>query len=472
MTNALTRAFANSLRSYVSAKASVSSSSEALLARGPGGVITHRPDLARAQEQLLHFRGWVYAAVRPIAQRIAGQPIHVGKRGRKMTSRKSHQPIDVEPLESHPILDLIHDPNDLMVAWSLIYITVASLELTGRALWWVPDRKKILPIPTSWIKSFEGSTRITSFRVQPPNTGEWFDLPADQCCYFVYPDPADPHGAVAPLQAAGAAVDADESITTSQASMFRRGIHPSHAIIVGKNPSPNIPGGVRPHLTPAQQRQIISAIQKRYSGVFHHGEPLILDGLIEDVKKLSNTPEEMDWQNSGKTTKERILQGFGVNGIIIGQVEGANRASSTEADRHFVEYTLNPKIELISQTMTEWFRWIFNDDALVIWIEPCVPKDEDSRIKWLGLMATKGAITGDELRELSPFDLELGLPEFSKPLGGGGPAPEDPDMAKIAAATEKLADSIKSWDDGSRDIYERTRTIANRLFQNNGCEHQ
>jgi len=114
-----------------------------------------------------------------------------------------------------------------MVAWSLIYSTVASMELTGRSLWWLPKREKVYPIPTSWIVGMEGSTEITSFSVRPPTSGEAFPIPADECCFFSYPHPGDAHSAWSALQACGAAVDADENMTASQIAMFRQGIHPS-----------------------------------------------------------------------------------------------------------------------------------------------------------------------------------------------------------------------------------------------------
>jgi phage portal protein BeeE len=314
----------------------------------------------------------------------------------------------------------------------LIFTTVASLELTGRSLWWLPAKKQILPIPTSWITGFEGTTKFTAFNLRPPNSGEEFALPADECCYFSYPDPGDPHGAQSPLQAVAGAVDADESMTASQASMFRRGIHPSHAIILGKQPHPEMPGGLRQHLTAAQHRQIIEAVRKRYADVTRHGEPLILDGLIEDVKRLSNTMAEMDYLQSGKVTKERIMQGFGVNPIIAGQVEGANRASSLAAEDHFCAYTVNPKIELLSQCLTEWLSPMFGGD-LVVWIEPCVADDADAKRQWATLLAQHSALTGDELRALSPFELEDG--KFPDPISSG------------PAADQQLADAARGMND-------------------------
>lgn len=395
MTDALKRASAASSRSYLAAKASVGQAVESMLANAGGSGLIHRPDLMQSAEQIRSNRGWVRAAIRPISQRIAGQPIRVGtaKAGSRTGTKAA---ADVKPLDSHPLLDLLADPNDLGTAWGLIDVTVQLLELTGRCLWWLPQRKQILPIPTTWLVGFEGTTKITAFKVRPPHSAEPWMIPADECAYFHYPHPGDPHGAFCPLMAVASAVNADEEMDRSQAAMFRQRINPVHAIIVGRD----VESKRRPRLTGAQQRQIITAIKKRYGGAVNHHDPLILDGLIEDVKRLSNTPAEMDWLDSGKVTKEKILLGFGVNEIIIGSKE-ANRASAASADKHFCQYTVNPKIELLSQCLTEWLAPMFGGD-IVVWIEPCVSNDSDTVLKSLNVAAKYSVITGDELRALLP----------------------------------------------------------------------
>jgi len=414
MSDALSKAFADAERSYLASKASVADLTGALLSQGPGGIPLQRSDLSRATEQIKHFKGWPFVAIRAIASRIAGQPIRRGY-PKKPKRLKADEPTG-EALDSHPLLDLLNGPNDLMVAWSLIYVTVASMELTGRQLWWLPKREKIYPIPTSWILSLEGSTEITGFTVRPRLLGEQFSIPAEECCYFCYPDSSDPHGAWSPLQAAAGAVDSDEAMLDSQVSMFLRGIHPPHAIIVGKEPIDGIPGGLRPRLTSVQQRQIISAILKRYEGIGRN-EPIILDGLVEDIRKISNSPEEMDWRDSSRITKARILQTFGVTPIIVGEVEGANRAPAAAADRHFCDTCINPKLVLMSQCMTEWLGPMFGD-GLWVWIEPAQADDADLRLQRATLLVQGGAISAPELRRLSPFNLPEN-PALANTLVGG-----------------------------------------------------
>jgi HK97 family phage portal protein len=420
MTDHLKAQLAAADRSYLSAKLAVAVAADEMLAVSRGGLPFNAPNLGNAAEQLRHFTGWVYASVRPIAQRIAGQPIRVARVGKSRPIRGTRAVTpDAEPLDSHPLLDLLADPNELQVAWSLLYVTVASLELTGRQLWWLPTidgRRQILPLPSSWLESTEGSTRYTGFRIRPPGAAQAETIDADECCYFAYPSPADPRGVVSPLQAAAAAVDADEHIQQSQSAMFQNGIHPTHALIVGKRASPDgVAGGDRPQLTGPQRRQLIETINKLYRGAAKHGEPLILDALIEDVKRLSNLPEEMDWLDSSKFLKARIAQAFGTNPIVMGEIEGANRASSTEAERHFVTFTVNPKIELLSQCLTEWLGPMFGG-GIKVWIEPCTPRDDELEIRRMQLLAQFGAIEANELRTWA------GLPPVdwgNAPVGAG-----------------------------------------------------
>lgn len=402
--DSITKALADSERSYISAKAAVGTLRNELLARGPSGGLVQRSDFSKAKEQLTHFRGWPYAAIRPIAQKIAGQAVHVGRATGTLRKSKHAIPDDVQELESHPILDMLSNPNELMVGWSLVFSLVASLELTGRQLWWHPEmdgKRSALPIPTSWLVDFQGATQFETFFIRPPNhAGEPIPIPADEACYFCYPHPGDPHGCISPLQAAGMAVDADEYIQASQRSMFETGIHPKHALIVGRNKGAT--GGaatpiMRPRLSGSQRRQLIRSVLEVYGGVHKHGEPLILDGLIEDVKRLSSTVLEMDYLSSSKLTKERITQCIGTNPIIMGQVESANRASSLAAEEHFAEFTVNPKIELISQTLTEWLAPMFGG-GIRIWIEKVVPSDTEMELQRMKILAQFGAVTVNEMR--------------------------------------------------------------------------
>lgn len=365
----------------------------------------------------------------------------------------------LEPLDQHPLLDVLADPNPLMVAWSLMFSAVASLELTGRSLLWatVQDGKRVLmPIPTTWIESIDH--KRTVFTIRPAGLAKSFPVPGDEVCHFFYPDPSNPYGCLSPLQQIAEAVEADNSIQLSQWRAFKNGINPRVALVVGKNPG--IPGageGVRPRLNARQRRQLFNAIMSEYGGEENTDKPIILDGLIERVEKLSTTPREMDFLNSSKLTKARILQGFGVNPILLGETEGANRASAYVAEEIFVSNKINPIIQLLSQTMTEWLGPVFSkpNEKLVVWIEPAVARDAEMELRRWQVGGQLGFVSPNEYRRTL-----LGLPD----LPGGDmpsfqsaePEPEPEPAAAVASASSAASEDVtggeeEAGEDGSEE---------------------
>lgn len=424
--DALSRAFSDGERSYLACKASLANSpADSLLATAGGGMpgMLNRSNMGRAAQQLKAYRGWSYVAIRCVANRIAGQAVNLFRvTGKKSPPRaKQAQPSNLEPIEQHDLLTLLADPNPLGTRWTFLYSTVCNILLSGKAFWWLTeDEVKGKPalywLPSSWVEGYEGSSRITSWSVRPPGMAESFPIPAEDMTYFHTPDPSDPSAAVSPLMACSDAVEADQYITASQRGAFSRGMYPSMALIVGKHAGPDgsINCGARPQLSGAQRKQLIRAVRNIWSQTIHQGDPLILDGLVEDVKRLQAMPNEMDWIESGKALRERILMSYSVNGIVAGQVESANRASSTEAERHFVNNAVNPLAVAMSEAMTEWIgqRFSTEGEKLVLQIEPCVVHDEDLEMRKFQLLAQSGAISADELRAWA------GLPKLPHGLGG------------------------------------------------------
>lgn len=388
------------MRTSFAIKAASSPSVANVVASGQAlGMV--RPSVTTASEQLSHFKGWVWSAVRLIASRIAGQSIYVAREP-KRPKRGKQLGDDLEPLDSHSLLDALADPSELHTEWSLKFVTVASLELTGRALWWVTKdngRQVILHIPTSWIVSVDA--RRTVWKIRPNGSTEEFPLSGDEVCHFFYPDPADPLGAISPLSRIAEALLTDEEISTAQFKAFRNGIFPKVVLTAGRLPdSPNGVKGNRPCLTAEQRQQLITAIKGAYQGTLRADEPFIIDGLIEDISKLSNTIAEMDFLNSAKLTKSKVLQGFGVSPILLGEVEGANRASATVADEIFCAAKVNPLIELLSQSMTAWLGPMFAGprEKLCVWIDPAVANDPELDLKRWELGSWMGAVTKNEFR--------------------------------------------------------------------------
>ncbi len=430
--NAISKALADTSRSYAMAKASVGSIDPGTLAAGPSGLV-NRPSLGKHRQQYDAFRGWQYVAISAIAKRVSSRQMFVGRvTSRPNLSRSKAQWLknvlpdrlkavgeSLEPLESHPLLDAMNDPNPIMVRWVLSYVTICSLELTGKAYLWMRDNGKRIefwPLPSHWVEPDHTGGLFAGFQVRPDGFAEPFPLQGHEVAYVPLPDPKDPIlGSLSPLQSQARAVNTDDSIQEAQQRAFENGIFPSHVVIVGKDAA-----GMRPRLTGPQQTQIIGAIRKRYVGTSKANEPLILDGLIEKVERLSSMPAEMDFIDSGKQTKGRIMQAFGVNPLIVGEVEGANRAQAVVAEQSFCSNVINPLLDLLGQVFTSRIAPAFatGDERLVVWFEPAEARDEELRARRWQAALKGGIVTGNEYRVHL-----LNLPErseFAGPVSTGG----------------------------------------------------
>jgi len=422
-------------------------------------------------EQESKFVGWPFAAIRPIAQTVAGQSFMLAKmpggaksadsvcgKLRKNAAREDllavpgqgtylvpkfvaqqlKRPAEgLELFSQHPLLDVLRNPNPLMVTWQLLYSMIGSLELTGWSHLWLTfadGRRVVWPLPTSWVspihKDKEGNPKaFAQWAVKPGGTGEPIEVPGDEVVPIHYCNPADLLGAVSPLGAQARAILTDELIQQAQHRIMENSIWPRYAFIAGDIEDPDGDSMGRPLMEQWQRDELFSLLKQMYGGTMQAGEPIILDRLLRDVKELGNKPHEMDFQNSGEITKKRILTGFGTSGYIIGESEPGSRAASAMARHHFANFTINPKIELISQILTAFVapRLAKGNEKLFLWIDPYEPEDREETRKDVETLVKGKAINRDEMRatlrgsaHLPPLEdgqnVYVGLAEALEPL--------------------------------------------------------
>lgn len=404
-------------------------------------------------EQYRHYTGWVYSSVRIIAQSIAAQPMHVAKLPRAASGgfkrtkdfggrgklyapngvyskdcaarqiwMKRHLPSglkghyeNAELLETHPILECIQNPNPLMSRSALMYVTSVSIELTGKSFWWVafndahdPKDPNSLPIsiwylPSHWVEPIHVPGELfKAWRVIPDGVGSPFYIPRQHMIYFNSPDPSNPFGTYSNLQAQARAVISDEAIAEAQRQTFQRGIFPGYAVTIGGLPDEDGGGGDgdAPLLTKPQRQQIVGIIKRAYQGAVNFDEPIILDRLIKRIDKITQSPAEMGFRDSGDYTKGKITQSYGVNPIVMGQIEQANRASAAAAKENLYDIAVNPRINMISETLTMFVGGAFStpSDRLLLFIEECVASDPDSDRAIVETLGKQGAIMRNEAR--------------------------------------------------------------------------
>jgi phage portal protein BeeE len=457
---------------------------------------------ARHQEQYAHFTGWCYAAIKCIAHRLAGQKIKMGRKveepsivswqydrppGRKLhlaDKLKSTSMVvksidsDIEQIENHPVLDALARPNSIMTGWSLIFSTVASIELTGISYWWFvkgeEDQLQIWPLPAHWVTPIHDSNKrlFAYYRIRPTGiVGEGITVPHDEVARFSLPDPANPTGVVSPLQTQAPAVATDESIQVAQHRYFKNGIFPGVIIRAGRLPSmTGIGEGDRPYMTGPQRRELFTAIKAMYQGVTNYNEPLIVDRLIEGIEKFTQTGQEMDFLNSGAAVKSRIFQAFGVSPVVAGEIVGVNRATAAAADRIFVDNVINPLATMIGEVMTAYI----GEEGTYFWFEIAKANDAEQSLREAQFAAQYGCLTVNEIRQnimgLAPWDDGDKVATSGGGAGfgglgilGGSPPAEKPESKPQAESDSTPASETSNSDSGDTMIPEQANVPPTSL---------
>lgn len=458
-------------------------------ARG-GGILADfnaRADANHHAEQFRHNRDRPYSIIRLISQRIARQPIRVARlhdKGNKerqafwngrvkafdaagkivSASRLELLPAkykamadNLEPYETHPLLTTLADPNPVMTSWGLKYTAVSHLLITGKAFWWTtangqpaPARatnltpgpaepaSQIWPILPSWMTPIHEPSIYAAWECRPNEMAKGFKIPSENVVYFYEVDPANPLlGALSPLQANGRRVAIGESISNAQKKGFDNSLNPDLLISIGRHPELATGEKQRPMLTKEQREQIIRWVKSMYRGTERNHDPLILDALIEDVRRLdSGLTREMDHIKSSVRNDEQLDQGFLVNSISMGRVEGANRASSVMADEHLVSNVLAPLCEQMSEVMTEWLgpQYARPGEKLVVFLEEIKTSDPDYILNEDKVLIQGCLSKFNEMRErhhlpaIPEFDDYIVTPQGPMPM----PKKGEPLMAKPA----------------------------------------
>lgn len=383
------------------------------------------------------FKSWVFVCANYLAKRVASQPILAGEQinaeanpvrrpdGRWYSSKgvqmvrsidfphlASKSPgADVEVISEHAALDVLCRPNYLQGSFEFRYLSVINLLLTGEAYWIMdtvadPDteggqRLEMWVLPTHWIKAGHRDGPYTSFKLQPPNVpGEGMPLKPENVIRTYLANPVSLTGVWSPLHAIMRASNIDDHLQHSQEQMFSRGINPNVILtIADRRGIDGKPTGSKPTLTGDQRRQMVRAVREVWGSTMNMGDPAIIDGMIAGIHKLNSAPAEMDWMNSEQINKPRIMQAFGVNPIVVGEIVGANRAQAVTAEASVAENTINPLASAISSSMTDRIGPLYTDpERLLIWIQPCSPVDTDLRDKrWLA-GHKQGVVDDNEIR--------------------------------------------------------------------------
>ncbi len=282
-----------------------------------------------------HYSGWVYAAVRAIAQGCAAADVDFTYRRDEVKT--------VAP--QHPLAVLFERVNPFHTYRELIELTLTDLELSGNAFWVIAYTAvghvpaELWPVPPRMMRIVPGRDHyVHSYQIH--REGRKYNLAAHDVIHFKYPAPDDAYWGASPLAAAMEAVFADEAVALAQRRSFQNA------------PVPGVILNSEMELSQVQIDRMKTQYANVNAGVDNAGKMLVAPKGI-DLKPFTTTPKEMDFVESSRATRDRILGVFGVPPAVLGLVTDMSTDSAGAAQEAFIRATLTPKLKLLAQRITQ-----------------------------------------------------------------------------------------------------------------------
>lgn len=346
-----------------------------------------------------------------------------------------------QPIEDHPLLDLLMRPNPMNSQSEFFQEVYSYLLLAGNSyilktgaedrepseLYTLrPDRIKIIPskreIPMSFQYIVNGQVSANYDVDQSTGSSD-----VKQIMLF---NPLDDYYGLSPLKAASVDIDQHNLSNKHNVMLLMNGARPSGAVVY----RPKDESGSNTMLTDTQREQLRGDLLQRFEGSNNAGRTMILEGDF-DYKEMGMSPKDMDFTGMKNFAARDIALCFGVPSQLVGIPDSNTYSNMQEARLALYEETIIPMLKHIESDLNEWLVPMYGDDLKLKYLVDDIPAITERRRMIYDNVITavdKGIITRNEARErlgLEPITGgdEVYIPANLFPLGSETPQAQSAD---------------------------------------------
>lgn len=256
-----------------------------------------------------------------------------------------------QELDEHPVLMLFKRPNGRMSGAEFFEALYGHLLISGNAFLEPvllgdalrelhllrPDRMRIIEGRDGWPSAYE-------YRVG--NAVRRFSAEGEMTLMHLRLfHPLDDHMGLAPLEAAGSALDLSNAAASWNKALLDNSARPSGALVYQPKEGGN--------LTTAQYERLKTELTEGYSGPQRAGRPMVLEGGL-DWKAMGMSPREMDFAEARNGAARDIALAFGVPPMLLGIPGDNTYANYAEANRAFWRLTVLPLLSRTAEALSGW----------------------------------------------------------------------------------------------------------------------
>ena len=327
-----------------------------------------------------------------------------------------------DEVDTHPILDLLHQPNQHSTHAELFEVLSMQLDFYGNAYLYLEGAtsptskpKAIYPLKPQNVKINRTDMfpeQVTSYTYRH-KTREYTFQPY-QILHIRESNPDDPLLGFGSVQAMSDSVDLDLSARQWNRAFFRNSARPD-LILKSK------------FKTREQMDPIRLQFEDRYRGTENaHKVAILPDGVEPD--KMGWSQKEMDFVEQLKWSRDDILSGLRTPHVVLGlgAGENLNRATAEATNYIYALRTVTPRLRRIALFLNALLIPRF-EKSLVLDFDNVVPQDEEMEIK-----KRVAALGGAPYQTVNEVRDELGL----TPVEGGDAVMAPFNLAPVGSPKE------------------------------------
>lgn len=373
-----------------------------------------RPPARKSGDYLTAYKGWAYSAVRLVAQTASTVEIKLYKRTQKGDG------IEITEVFGHDSSAVLHFVNEFQTGPQLEEISFVYQDLLGEYAWLLLKSgntiASIIPLRPDWIDvKPDGKGGVSKYIYYPGGSYKPVDLEPDSMLFYKDFDPVNMYRGYGKIKAAAMDIDIDDFSDDWNRNFFFNAALPSMFLSTDSK------------LSKEAKKRFVEKFQQQFGGRQNAHKIAFMDGGQLKVDQLSAKMQELDFQNSKKRLRDKILAMWHVSKSNIGLTDDVNRANALAQERRFMKVVVKPKLVNYVGFLNEFYlpKWDDTQDMFFNFEDP-VPEDVEAKTELYKIASQEGWVTVNEVREelLMKEPLEGGdviyKPFNLQPVGGDG----------------------------------------------------
>lgn len=378
-----------------------------------------KPPARKASDYLGAYKGWIYSAIKLIAQDTSTIPLSLYK------YNNSGQ---IEEVADHDALSALRIGNEYQTEQQLRAASVSYLKLIGEFAWLITRAGRrivgIYPLRPDWIDvKPDGQGGVAYYEYRPGGSHKSIRVETENLIMHRSFNPENAYRGYGEVQAAALDIDIDEYSDRYNRNFFFNSALPSMFISTDAN------------VDKASKRRFVEKFQSQHGGTRNAHKVAFMDGGKLNIDKVSANMQELDFQESKERLRDKILSSFLVSKANIGLTDNVNLANAQAQERRYKQLVVKPTLVSFVGFLNEFYLplWEDTEDFFFNFEDP-VPEDQETKLELYKTASQEGWVSTNEVRQ----DL-LGL----DPVEGGDVIYKPFNLQPIATVTEGIGSFVR-----------------------------